>query len=116
VTRAIDLSTTRRWRNIWVVGRAAKTQKPGDVIVSNSDGTRRNYEKSGCRPPASLIKFAPSIRSCWCVAGHEFVLNSAAFREMERHKEYAVAAGGEIPEGTGRRTQWRTWSTMRGRW
>jgi len=114
VLQAIDLSTTRSLEELFaVVGRAAKDAKPGDVIVSNSDWHRRNYEKAAATA-RGLINSRPYNPFVLVRGGHEFVLNSAAFAKWNVTKNNAVARRRRDPEGTGREPM-ADWSTMRGR-
>jgi len=94
----IDLSTTRSLEELFaVVGRAAKDAKPGDVIVSNSDGHEAQLQEKRLPTARELDQFAPVNPVVLVRGGHEFVLNSAAFAKWNVTKNTPSPAGGEIP-------------------
>src|SRR5437016_6192204 len=95
--RGIDLSGTRSLDDLFaVVGRAAKDAAPGSVIVSNNDWHEAQLKEQRLPTAKELDQFAPANPVVLIRGGHEYILNSAAFRHWNITQATASPAGGEI--------------------
>jgi predicted amidohydrolase YtcJ len=100
--RGIDLSGTRTLADVFaVVGRAAKDAQPGAVIVSNADWHEAQLKEQRLPTAQELDAFAPANPVVLIRGGHEYVLNSAAFRHWNITKVTPSPAGGEIGKDAG---------------
>jgi predicted amidohydrolase YtcJ len=95
--RGIDLSGTRSLDDLFAaVGRAAKDAQPGAVIVSNADWHEAQLKEQRLPTAKELDQFAPANPVVLIRGGHEYILNSAAFRHWNITKATVSPAGGEI--------------------
>jgi predicted amidohydrolase YtcJ len=95
--RGIDLSATRSLADLFaVVGRAAKDAKPGALIVSNNDWHEAQLKEQRLPTAQELDVYAPANPVVLIRGGHEYILNSAAFRHWNITKATASPPGGEI--------------------
>ena len=95
--RGIDLSGTRSLNDLFaVVGRAAKDASPGAVIVSNADWHEAQLKEQRLPTAKELDQFAPANPVVLVRGGHEYILNSAAFRHWNITRATASPPGGEI--------------------
>jgi predicted amidohydrolase YtcJ len=95
--RGIDLSGTRSLAELYaVVGRAAKDAAPGTLIVSNNDWHEAQLKEQRLPTAQELDQFAPANPVVLIRGGHEYILNSAAFRHWNITKATTSPAGGEI--------------------
>jgi predicted amidohydrolase YtcJ len=95
--RGIDLSGTRSLDDLFaVVGRAAKDASPGAVIVSNADWHEAQLKEQRLPTAKELDQFAPANPVVLVRGGHEYILNSAAFRHWNITRATASPPGGEI--------------------
>src|SRR5439155_1666828 len=95
--RGIDLSGTRSLDDLLaVVGRAAKDASPGSVIVSNADWHEAQLKEQRLPTAKELDQFAPANPVVLVRGGHEYILNSAAFRHWNITRATASPSGGEI--------------------
>jgi len=95
--RGIDLSATRSLAElVAVVGRAATAAQPGEVIVSNSDWHEAQLKEQRLPSARELDRVAPANPVVLVRGGHEYVLNSAAFRKWNIGRDTPAPDGGEI--------------------
>jgi predicted amidohydrolase YtcJ len=95
--RGIDLSGTRSLAELLAaVERAAKAAKPDDVLVSNSDWHEAQLKEQRLPSARELDQVAPAHPVVLVRGGHEYILNSAAFRKWGITKETPSPSGGEI--------------------
>jgi predicted amidohydrolase YtcJ len=95
--RGIDLSGTRSLAELFaVVGRAAKDAAPGTLIISNSDWHEAQLKEQRLPTAQELDQYAPANPVVLIRGGHEYILNSAAFRHWNITEATASPAGGEI--------------------
>jgi predicted amidohydrolase YtcJ len=79
-----------------VVERAAKSAKPGAVIVSNSDWHEAQLKEQRLPTAQELDRYAPANPVVLVRGGHEYILNSAALAHWGITKTTESPAGGEI--------------------
>ena len=95
--RGIDLAATRALTELLaVVERAAKAAQPGDLIVSNADWHEAQLKEQRLPTAKELDQVAPNNPVVLIRGGHEYILNSAAFRKWNIGKDTPSPAGGEI--------------------
>ena len=100
--RGIDLSGTRSLAELFaVVGRAAKDAAPGTLIISNNDWHEAQLKEQRLPTAQELDHYAPANPVVLIRGGHEYILNSAAFRHWNITKATASPAGGEIGKDAG---------------
>ena len=100
--RGIDLALTRALAELLaVVERAAKAAQPGEVIVSNSDWHEAQLKEQRLPTAKELDQVAPNNPVVLIRGGHEYILNSAAFRKWSIGKDTPSPAGGEIGKDEG---------------
>jgi predicted amidohydrolase YtcJ len=99
----IDLSGTRSLPELLAaVERAAKAAKSDDVLVSNGDWHEAQLKEQRLPTARELDQVAPLHAVVLVRGGHEYILNSAAFRRWNITKATPSPPGGEIgkdPEG-----------------
>jgi predicted amidohydrolase YtcJ len=100
--RGIDLAATRSLADLLaVVERAAKAAPPGDVIVSNSDWHEAQLKEQRLPTASELDQVAPANPVVLVRGGHEYILNSAAFRKWNIGRDTPSPEGGEIGKDAG---------------
>jgi predicted amidohydrolase YtcJ len=95
--RGIDLSGARSLADLFAaVERAAKAAPSDAVIISNSDWHEAQLKEQRLPTAKELDRAAPDHPLVLVRGGHEYVLNSAAFRKWSITKDTASPEGGEI--------------------
>src|SRR5262245_3922665 len=95
--RGIDLSGARSLADLLsAVERAAKAAQPDDVLVSNSDWHEAQLKEQRLPTARELDQAAPAHAVVLVRGGHEYILNSAAFRKWGITRETQSPPGGEI--------------------
>jgi predicted amidohydrolase YtcJ len=95
--RGIDLSGARSLADLFAaVERAAKAAPSDAVIISNSDWHEAQLKEQRLPTAKELDRAAPDHPLVLVRGGHEYVLNSAAFRKWSISKDTASPEGGEI--------------------
>ena len=93
----IDLSATRSLADLLAaVERAAKAAPPDAVLVSNNDWHEAQLKEQRLPTARELDRAAPDHPLVLVRGGHEYILNSAAFRKWGISKDTSSPAGGEI--------------------
>src|SRR5712671_4729850 len=93
----IDLSATRSLADLFAAVERAAKAAPGDaVLVSNSDWHEAQLKEQRLPTTRELDRVAPDHPLVLVRGGHEYVLNSAAFRKWSITKDTPSPAGGEI--------------------
>jgi predicted amidohydrolase YtcJ len=96
----VDLSNTRSIDELFAaIERAVKAAKPGDLIVSNADWHEAQLKEQRLPTAKELDHIAPDNPVVLVRGGHEYILNSAAFRRWNISKATASPPGGEIGKG-----------------
>jgi predicted amidohydrolase YtcJ len=95
--RGIDLSGARSLADLFTaVERAAKAALPDAVIISNSDWHEAQLKEQRLPTARELDRVAPDHPLVLVRGGHEYILNSAAFRKWSITKDTTSPEGGEI--------------------
>jgi predicted amidohydrolase YtcJ len=93
----IDLSATRSLADLFAaVERAAKAAPPDAVLVSNSDWHEAQLKEQRLPTARELDRVVPAHPLVLVRGGHEYILNSAAFRKWSITKDTPSPSGGEI--------------------
>jgi predicted amidohydrolase YtcJ len=95
--RGMDLSATRSLADLFAAVERAVQAAPADaVIVSNSDWHEAQLKEQRLPTAKELDRVAPAHPLVLVRGGHEYILNSAAFRKWSIAKDTASPEGGEI--------------------
>ena len=93
----IDLSHARTLDDLFAaVAAAARTAKPGAVIVSNSDWHEAQLKEQRLPTAIELDRVSPNNPVVLARGGHSLILNSAALKKWNITKATPVPAGGAI--------------------
>jgi predicted amidohydrolase YtcJ len=93
----IDLSMTRSIADLLAkVSDAAKTAKPGDVLVSNNDWHEAQLAEQRLPLATELETAAPGIPLVLVRGGHDYILNTTALAKWGITKDTPVPPGGAI--------------------
>lgn len=96
----IDLSRTRSLADVFSkLAEAAKSAKPGDTLVSNSDWHEAQFKEQRLPTAAELEAAAPGIPVVLVRGGHSYFLNNTALAEYGITIHTPVPSGGAIPVG-----------------
>ena len=97
----IDLSQTRSLADVFAkLSEAARSAKPGDTVVSNSDWHEAQFKEQRLPTAAELEAAAPGIPVVLVRGGHSYFLNNTALAKNGITAATPVPAGGAIPVGT----------------
>jgi predicted amidohydrolase YtcJ len=93
----IDLSATRSLADLLAAVERAAKAAPGDaVLVSNSDWHEAQLKEQRLPTARELDRVAPDHPLVLVRGGHEYILNSPAFRKWSITKDTPSPSGGEI--------------------
>ena len=96
----IDLSKTRSLADVFaMLAEAAKSAKPGAVLVSNSDWHEAQFREQRLPTAAELEAAAPNVPVVLVRGGHSYFLNHSALALYGISTSTPVPAGGAIPVG-----------------
>jgi predicted amidohydrolase YtcJ len=96
----IDLSRTRSLADVFAkLSQAAKTAKPGDILISNSDWHEAQFKEQRLPTAAELEAAAPGIPVVLVRGGHSYFLNNTALNQYGITTRTPVPPGGAIPVG-----------------
>lgn len=97
----IDLSRTRSLADVFAkLAEAAKSAKPGDTLVSNSDWHEAQFKEQRLPTAAELEAAAPGIAVVLVRGGHSYFLNNTALAQYGITTRTPVPTGGAIPVGS----------------
>ena len=95
----VDLSRVRSMQELLeAVEARAKASKPGEIILSNGDWHEAQLKEKRLPHRRDLDKAAPNNPVVLVRGGHEYILNSAAFKHWNIGPTTASPPGGEIPK------------------
>ena len=96
----IDLSRTRSLADVFAkLAEAARSVKPGETLVSNSDWHEAQFKEQRLPTAAELEAAAPGIPVVLVRGGHSYFLNNTALAQYGITIRTPVPAGGAIPVG-----------------
>ena len=96
----LDLSRTRSLADVFaILSQAARTAKPGDVLVSNSDWHEAQFREQRLPTAAELEAAAPGVPAVLVRGGHSYFLNNTALAKYGITASTPVPPGGAIPVG-----------------
>jgi predicted amidohydrolase YtcJ len=95
--RGMDLSAARSLADLFAAVERAVQAAPADaVIVSNSDWHEAQLKEQRLPTAKELDRVAPAHPLVLVRGGHEYILNSAAFRKWSITRDTPSPAGGEV--------------------